>query len=294
MTALLHYLIRCYCSHSPIEFGKGRLQKIGRKYLYDKTLEVPMRHCGIKVEITFPEDAGWEVLFYRRTFETGTTEAFAHLLRPNDVFFDIGANIGWYSLLASKLASEGEVHAFEPIPSIFNKLMRNWKINGFQNKVYFNNIALGNNEDSAITMYTFQGLYHGHSSLSTLDRSDYKAVTVPMTTLDQYVTDNNIQRIDLIKMDTEGAELDVLKGGVELLKRNVSPTWVIELNTETSASFGHTPTDLLDFIASHNDYRFYRIDRAWGKLKPMASTSDYRSGDNAICVPVQRDGVYPI
>ncbi|MCE2504651.1 MAG: FkbM family methyltransferase [Chlorobi bacterium] len=291
MTTLLHSLIRCYCSHIPIEFGKGRLQKIGRKYLYGKTLEVSTRHCGIKVEITLPEDAGREVIFYRRTYETGTTEAFAHLLRPNDVFFDIGANIGWYSLLASKLASEGEVHAFEPLPFIFNKLIRNWKINGFQNKVYFNNIALGDNEDSEATMYTFQGLYHSHSSLSTFDRSDYKAVTVPMTTLDQYITDNDIQRIDLIKMDTEGAELDILKGGVELLKRNVPPILVIELNTKTSASFGHTPTDVLDLLLLHNDYRFYRINRAWGKLKPMASTGDYRNGDNAICVPVQREHI---
>ena len=288
MSALLHSLIRFYCSHSPIEFGKGRLQKIGRKYLYGKTLEVPTQH-GVKVEITLPEDAGWEMLFYRRTFETGTTEAFTHLLRSDDVFLDIGANIGWYTLIASQLATDGEVHAFEPVPFIFDKLQRNWKLNQFKNNVHFNNFALGDKEDGKIEIYTFQGLYHGHSSLSTLDRDDYKASSVHMTTLDRYIIDNDVQRVDLIKMDTEGAELNVLEGAVELLKRKMPPIWVIELNTETSASFGHTPADVLDFIATHNDYRFYRIDRGWGKLQPMTSTRDYQNGDNAVCVPVVRD-----
>ena len=288
MTSLLHSLIRLYCSHSPVEFGKGRLQKIGRSFLRGRTLQVPTRH-GIEVEISLPEDAGWEMLYYRRTFETGTTEAFDKLLRRDDVFFDIGANIGWYSLIAAKLAPEGIVHAFEPVPFIFGKLQRNWELNGFTNEVHFNNIALGEEEDGEITIYTFEGLYHGHSSLSTLDRKDYRASTIPMTTLDRYIAERKISRVDLIKMDTEGAELKVLHGATNLLKSNQPPVWVIELNTETSNSFGHTPADVLDFIASCNDYRFYRVERGWGKLKPMASTRDYRNGDNAICVPTVRD-----
>ena len=288
MTSLLHSLIRFYCSHVPIEFGKGRLQKIGRTFLNGQTIVVPTRH-NVNVEITLPEDAGWEMLFYRRTFETGTTEAFAKLLRADDIFLDIGANIGWYTLIASRLAPEGKIHAFEPVPFIFNKMKRNWEINNFHNKVSFNNLALGDKEDGEITIYTFEGLYHGHSSLSTLQRDDYKASTVPMTTLDRYLDDNNVRRVDLIKMDTEGAELNVLHGAVHLLQSETPPIWVIELNTETSASFGHTPTDVLDFIAEHNDYRFYRVERGWGKLKAMASTRDYGNGDNAICIPAVRD-----
>ncbi|MGE3800033.1 MAG: FkbM family methyltransferase [Candidatus Kapaibacterium sp.] len=288
MTALLHSLIRFYCSHSPVEFGKGRLQKIGRHFLRDKTLQVPTRH-GIKVEITLPEDAGWEMLYYRRTFETGTTEAFAQLLRHDDVFIDIGANIGWYSLIASKLSPNGIIHAFEPVPFIFNKMKRNWELNGFQNEIHFNNLALGEDENGEITIYTFEGLYHGHSSLSTLNRDDYKASTVPMTTLDHYIAEHQVDRVDLIKMDTEGAELQVLHGATALLESDAPPIWVIELNTETSESFGHTPADVLDFIAARNDYHFYRVERGWGAVSRMSSTHDYRNGDNAICIPRVRD-----
>lgn len=270
-----------------MEFGKGRLQKIGRKFLAGKTLIVPSRH-NVSLELTFPEDAGWEMLFYRGTFETGTTEAFGRILRQDDVIFDIGANLGWYTILASKLAPKGECHAFEPVPFIFKKMQRNCEINNLSNTIHFRNIALGDEDGKEVVIYTFKGLYHGHSSLSTLERSDYTESRTPMTTLDKYIADNNVGRLDFIKMDTEGAELKVLSGAKQLLRRENPPTWIIELNEETSASFGHSPTEVLDFIASHNDYQFYRVVRGWGQVRKMQSTSDYQNGDNAICIPKSR------
>lgn len=290
LESFIHSLIRLYCSTSPIEFGKGRFQKIGRSFLEGKTIQVPSKH-GVSLELTFPEDAGWEMLFYRGTFETGTTEAFHKLLRKDDVIIDIGANLGWYTILASKIANQGTCHAFEPVPFIYKKLRRNCQINGLKNQVIFHNMALGDSEDSEVVLYTFKGLYHGHSSLSTLGREDYQESRVPMTTLDAYVNKNSINRIDLIKMDTEGAELKVLEGADQVLRRESPPIWVIELNKETSAKFGHTPTDLLDFMASKNDYRFYRIVRGWGRIKPMNSTSDYQNGDNVICLPASRSDI---
>lgn len=285
---LIHSLIRLYCSKVPIEFGKGRLQKIGRRLLYGHPITVPSKH-NISLELTFPEDAGWEMLFYRGTFETGTTDAFHKLLRADDVVFDIGANLGWYTILSSQVASKGECHAFEPVPFIYNKLQRNCQINHLQNKIHFQNLALGDKDNNEVVLYTFKGLYHGHSSLSTLDRADYVESRVPMVSIDTYISRNQITRLDLIKMDTEGAELKVLQGADQLLSRDIPPIWIIELNTETSASFGHTPTDVLDYIASKNDYQFYRIVRGWGATKLMNSTSDYQNGDNAICIPTARE-----
>lgn len=288
MTGLIHTLLRFYCTHSPIEFGKGRLQKIGRSMMEGETLLIPTRH-GVSVQITLPEDAGWEMLFYRTTFETGTTEALEKMLRPDDVFVDIGANIGWYSLIASLHAPEGEVHAFEPVPFIFEKAKRNWELNGFDNRVFFKNRALGAEIDSELTIYTFEGLYHGHSSASTLGRTDYRETSIPSTTLDHYLTEQSLHRVDVVKMDTEGGEMNVLQGAVDLLDRDMPPVWIIEMNRETSRQFGHDPSDLLDFIAERNDYRFYVVKRGWGRVVPMSSTSDYGDGDNAICVPRVRD-----
>lgn len=273
--------------HSPIEFGKGRMQKIGRALLGNRTLTVDTRH-DISVEISLPEDAGWEMLFYRRTFETGTTEAMIEILRDDDVFIDIGANIGWYTLIASRNAPQGECHAFEPVPFIFEKARRNWQINRFENVVRFNNMALGNQVNGELTIHTFEGLYHGHSSASTLDRTDYRTWVVPSTTLDQYIAEQDLRRVDLIKMDTEGGEMNVLEGAVHLLGREVPPVWIIEMNEETSQSFGHSPSGLLEFMQERASYRFFRVKRGWGEVVPMTSTSDYRTGDNAICVPEAR------
>ncbi len=288
MTSLAHRLIRLYCKTSPIEFGKGRLQKIGRSMLGDTTLVIPTKH-DVSIEITLPEDAGWEMLFYRETFETGTTEAMIKMLRKDDVFIDIGANIGWYTVIVSRHAAQSECHAFEPVPFIFEKAQRNWQLNQFGNTVYFNNMALGAEVDAELTMHTFDGLYHGHSSASTLDRDDYRTWVVPSTTLDQYAEMHNLDRIDMIKMDTEGGEMKVLEGADQVLCRPDPPIWVIEMNEETSNSFGHSPAELLEFMSERHPYRFFRVKRGWDELVPMTSTRDYQTGDNAICVPSTRE-----
>ena len=285
--SLVHSLIRFYCSTSPIEYGKGYLQKLGRKLLHGKSLIVPSKH-GILLELTFPEDAGWEMLYYRGTFETGTTDVISQLLRPDDVVFDIGANLGWYTIHSRNIAPMGECHAFEPVGFIYKKLIRNLEINNISNKTYTQNVAVGDKVKAEVTLYTFEELYHGHSSLSKLDRDDFKEFKAPMTTLDEYVDTQGITRLDLIKMDTEGAELNVLKGANKILRRNNPPVWIIELNMETSAKFRHTPTQILDYIASKNNYRFYRIVRGWRGFKQMQSTSDYQNGDNAVCIPMCR------
>lgn len=288
MTALLHNLIRFYCTHSPIEFGKGRLQKIGRSLLGERTLAIETDH-DVTVEISLPEDAGWEMLYYRRTFETGTTEAMIAMLREDDVFVDIGANIGWYTLIASRHARRTRCHAFEPVPFIFAKARRNWQINDFDNDVRFNNMALGKEEAGELTIHTFEGLYHGHSSASTLDRDDYQTWVVPSTTLDRYVQEQGLDRVDIIKMDTEGGEMNVLQGAIETLSRPIPPVWIIEMNAETSRSFGHDPAELLDFLQSRADYRFFKVKRGWDEIVEMTSTADYRTGDNALCIPTARE-----
>ena len=150
-------------------------------------------------------------------------------------------------------------------------------------------ILSGREVGAELTMYTFDGLYHGHSSSSTLGRSDYTATTVASTTLDNYIAERQLDRVDVVKMDTEGGEMNVLQGATALLSRPLPPVWIIEMNRETSGKFGHDPADLLDFIAERGDYSFYVVKRGWGRLQKMTSTRDYGDGDNAICVPNGRD-----
>ena len=291
MSAFIVNLICNYCVLFPIHIGKGKLMRLGRKLLLQGKDSISLlahsKH-GIDMEITLPQDAGWDVLYFRETYETGTTNVFETLLRENDTVLDIGANMGWYTILSAKLCSKGVVHAFEPVPFIFNKLNKNCELNKVGDNIVFNNCALGDEKEGSITMYTFKGLYHGHSSMSTLNRNDFVSVQVPMTTLDNYIATQQISNIDFIKMDTEGAEMKVLDGAHELMSSENPPIWLIELNEETSAAFGYKPHELIDRLLAYHPYTLYAVKGAWGKAVPMKNSHDYTNGDNLLCIPMHR------
>lgn len=277
--------ISWYCTHSPIEPGKTRLQKLGLKILDSPSL--PARSSdGLKFILEFPQDGGWDIIYFRGTYETGTLKVLQKIISADDIVFDIGANIGWYTTHIAKSVPSGHCHAFEPMPRTFGRLRKNCALNDLSN-VTFNQLALGE-EEGVVSLHSFENLGHGHNSLSTLGRTDFTSWQVPMTTLDHYLVERNITRVDLVKMDVEGAEMGVVQGARSLFELPSPPIWIIEMNVETAASFGHAPHDLLKRISDQGEYTFYRIERGWGDVKAMASLNDYRHGDNAVCVPASR------
>jgi FkbM family methyltransferase len=231
-----------------------------------------------------PDDASWFSIYFDGNFETGTLELMKKVVRKDDVILDIGANLGWYTAHLSKLMDIQHCHAFEPVPEIFNKLKKHCEINGVNPKVSLHQCALGD-KNGTIELHTFPDLPHGHSSISTLGKTNYVTSHAPMFTLDGFINEHKLDKIDFIKMDVEGAEALVLSGAEQLLKRENAPIWVIELNIETAASFGHTPADLLNTLLKYQDYDFYKVERGWGATRKMSSVRDYENGDNAVCVP---------
>lgn len=278
--------ISWYSVHSPILAGKSQLQTLGLKLINSPAITARSRDGNLFV-LHFPEDRGWEFLFFGHTYETGTIDVLKKVLRPDDVVFDVGANIGWYTVNIVACVPDGSCHAFEPMPLTMDRLKHNCDLNNVSSHVTFNQVALG---DAAgeVTLYSFDTLGHGHNSLSTRGRSDYTTWKVPLTTLDSYVNEREITRVDLVKMDVEGAEMGVLKGASRLFDLESPPVWIIEMNTETSAGFGHSPHDLLDYISSRGAYSFFRIERGWEGVFRMSHTRDYQHGDNAVCVPHSR------
>jgi len=240
-----------------------------------------------KFILSFPEDVGWQDIYFYRMFEKGTTGILRRILEENSIVFDIGANIGWYTILMAKICTRGQCHAFEPVPFIFEKLRRNCFLNNLGDNLFLNQLALGEKE-TTVELHTFDGLSHAHSSLSTLGRDDYSIHKAYMTTIDEYIKTNAIKRIDFIKIDVEGAELSVLQGAKTVFYLDPPPIWVIEMNKETANKFGYSSTDLLRFLERHGSYGFYRIVGAWRDIVPMKSVEDYEHGDNVLCIPSAR------
>ena len=147
-------------------------------------------------------------------------------LKGEDVFYDIGANYGFYTLLAQEFITTGEIHSFEPNPAIFELLRINADIKNFPN-TYLNKTAVSNRGSSA-EFYDKQitGL-SGHSSLIKHEYSyNFRVIKVETKKLDNYILDH--KKPTVIKIDAEGAEPMILEGSINLLK-NYNPLFIIEI-----------------------------------------------------------------
>jgi FkbM family methyltransferase len=231
-----------------------------------------------------------ESLFFQGEYERAVTLMITKVVESGDVCLDVGANFGWYTTLLQKLCgSSGAVHAFEPVPDTFVTLQNNVELLSDSSNVSINNVALGDAPGN-IEMHVFAGLPNGHSSLSTMGRSDYKTVASPMITLDSYLEDRGIAKVDFIKVDIEGAELMFLKGAAKLFAQPVPPIWMIEMALGTTRGFDYLPDDLIVFLRERADYEFYAVDELTLTLRKIEGFAPDDIGANVLCLPSSRYG----
>jgi FkbM family methyltransferase len=171
----------------------------------------------------------------------------------NAVVFDIGANIGYYSLCVKSLFPKMEVHAFEPSTSTFNALMKNIDLNNLDG-IIANSFGLYN-EEKVVELFAPEKVC-GHTSLKNILRvKECQKEKCKVTTLDSYIEKSGIHRIDFIKCDVEGAELFVYEGGRKTLEK-FKPVVLSEILH--SEAFGYKNDDVLSFFAQLG-YECFRI-----------------------------------
>jgi FkbM family methyltransferase len=198
-------------------------------------------------------------LYYGDGYETAISSIAARIVRPDDVVLDVGAGFGWYTtLFAQRLGPLGSVHAFEPVPTTHQKLLENVALNAVGDRVVTNLAAVGD-VSGTVVVHVFRGESFALASVSSLGRSDYDKVEAPVVSLDRYLRDRRIDRVDLIKCDVEGCELKVLMGCAAVLSAEAPPIIMIELNERTSAAFAFTKEDLVRYLEAHGYNRFYDI-----------------------------------
>ena len=193
-------------------------------------------------------------------FEPEASSVVRRLLHPGDIVVDAGANYGWYTtLMAQIVGTKGMVHAFEPVPLTYRRLNEHVDINGFRNRVMAVQSALGI-EDDTVKIHVFKNLSHSRSSLSPLDQNDFSTNEVPITSLNKYLKTMGITHVDFLKCDVEGSELNVLRGACAFLESPKAPIMMVELNHETSAAFGYTIYDLVNYLRDLGYDSFYAVD----------------------------------
>ena len=187
-----------------LKWEVARLRDKKIKYKFDRTLKITLNvNEGVS-----------RLLYYFGYSEPEIFSFINYYLKEGMFFFDIGANIGLHSLFASKrVGIEGKVFAFEPCKSIYKRIIENIGNNNINN-IYSYNLALGDVDSEAEIIKITNDTSRTHIQLEVGINRDKNIEKVRMTTLDNYVDINNIYRIDYLKIDVEGYELNVLKGSV--------------------------------------------------------------------------------
>jgi FkbM family methyltransferase len=174
-------------------------------------------------------------------WEIGESAEMRRLIRPGDTVVDVGANVGWYTLLASKrIGDSGRVIAFEPAPESRALLQRSIAANHLDN-VTIEPKALSDKRGT-LRLHIHKWNRGGNSVLDGPDRE--QTVEVEALPLDEYLA-NRDGEIGLIKIDVEGAEGLVLAGMKNILRRRRVRTLVVEFNPATCRRTGMDPEDVL-------------------------------------------------
>ena len=161
-----------------------------------------------------------------KEYEPETIELFLTLARQSQTIFDIGANTGIYALIAAIENSSSTVHAFEPLPRVFQRLEYNRTLNQAHN-LELSQYGISDSSGMA-TLFVPIGTMPTSSSIQKGHRRAVETVEIKTITIDSYVINNNIQKLDLIKIDTETTEPAVLKGGLRTISRD-KPTIICEV-----------------------------------------------------------------
>lgn len=180
--------------------------------------------------------------------DLGVDKLFS-LCKEDFCVLDIGTNIGWTALNFARIAKDGRVMGFEPDPYNFDRCASNIALNNFKNIIVFP-IGLGN-ENRQMEMEIRTPTNRGGNRIYRNSRNESRMVEVER--LDDFAPLKECERIDLIKIDVEGYELNVLRGAIHTLKK-YKPVLFIELDDNNLKDQGDSAAALIEFLLK-NGYR---------------------------------------
>jgi FkbM family methyltransferase len=207
-------------------------------------------------------------------YEIDEQEFCIRYLKPGMTVFDAGANYGTYAVLFCKLAGDENVHVFEPESRVYRRLRQNLCLNDFH-AVHVNKLAVYSKSVSDIRLNTFPKERHGWSTLgkpAIAEGGEFVRLTgsesVAAVSLADYCREHGIQRVDFLKLDIEGAELDALEGAAPLLAAAKIRCILFEVSRPMVEGMNRDPLAIFRILRGHG-YRIYSIEPR-GALKETA------------------------
>lgn len=197
------------------------------------------------------------------TYEVPIQNIFTQHLKPGNVFYDIGANVGFFSIIAAKLVGDkGKVYAFEPGEGNASSIRHNARLNNFNHIEVIEKAVSHTSGEGQLLLAKYSG---GHA-LATADAPPDLAgeVTVDLVSIDDLIAQNKIAPPNFVKIDVEGAELDVLKGMTETIK-TARPAIIYEVDDGDRTAYERKYQELADFFKSF-DYQVTQAENSYDTI----------------------------
>lgn len=250
----LSRLVRFYLTYFPLRNGKGRVYRAVQAKLLPPERWVTLKvRQGFWLRLDLLDPAQRYIYFFGEYDERHEIRLLERLLLPGDRVWDVGANIGYYALTAAKLVGpQGKVVAFEPAAHAWQALQDNIALNPWAS-IRLERLALSDRGGQA-TLHRQGDYADGGASLTARAGYHQETELVATTTLDDYLAQSQGPAPTFLKIDVEGHEESVLRGGQKLLTSPQAPIILLEMND---------PARLGQLLSAAGYQGCYRHRRRW-------------------------------
>lgn len=237
------------------EYGLAITKIVPNHYQYAKNTYRYAKRNKINYKLDLSDIIDWFIYFDFK--ETSKNNLF-QLANKGDTVIDIGGNIGEISMnFASIVGDSGNVHSFEPHPINLKRFKNNLSLNDFNN-IILNEQALGN-EKGIFQLLIIDENNYGRNRITTTveEKKENKLVEdVQVILLDDYVKKCKVEKVDLIKIDVEGFEMNVLKGAKNILGI-YHPVLFIEVDDNNLRLQNSSSEELVEFLMAYDYILFF-------------------------------------
>lgn len=207
------------------------------------------------------------------------------MLKPGMVFFDIGAYHGIYSLVAGRrMGKSGVIVAFEPSPREFSRLKLHLRWNHIGN-ARTESLAVGSDSGERTFFQVSSGDQTRNGLRPPASGDSLTEISVSTVSLDQYIGKLLLDRVDMVKLDVEGGELDALRGATSLLTR-FRPMFICEVLDAATRPWGYAAREIITTFLSH-DFAWFDFRRG-GLLSPHTALEKYTAVRNYLAIPREK------
>jgi FkbM family methyltransferase len=264
--------LKGYSRIAPTERGGFRIARIARSFVSQPQLEGTFQTPDdLKLNLdlrTYPD-----ITMAVGLYELDTARLIHRLLKPTSWFVDVGANLGYFTLLAAKWTSPtARIDALEPDPLNRQRLEEHLRQNNLTDRVRIHPVAASSQTGEVQLIHPqASGTNHGMASFYKSLTGEGVTFTVPTARLDDLLDGQP----DLIKLDVEGAELQAIEGMQKLLSSSNPPKIIIEHNPTSCAAAGYRPGDIFTKLKQFQPH--YRIHWIGWRLREINSADELNS-----------------